>query len=208
MRQMRGKISGALAGVILAVVTGCNSTPLPNNEPQLAVNGDAAMLAGAVVPRKSGAVASLVGDQLGAGGGFLVGASQENIRQQRQKEAVASARKGEELPATLEDVRNSTTADLNGDGFVTLDEMVAMHRAGLDDQEILGRLRSAHQVYGLSPEQANYLSDRGLSMRIIEALSNNLPAEQQAETAAVPAAARQAKRPTTQPAGNVAQTPI
>ena len=48
----------------------------------------------------------------------------------------------QESPATVDDVRRSSTEDLNGDGFVTVDELVALQRAGLSDDPILRRLEA------------------------------------------------------------------
>ncbi len=70
-------------------------------------------------------------------------------------------------PAAVAEVRSSTTADLNHDGFVTLDEVVAMQAAGLSDDEMLQRLRAANQLYTLTPAQENYLRNQGVSNNVI-----------------------------------------
>ncbi|HMO25535.1 MAG TPA: hypothetical protein PKB10_04635, partial [Tepidisphaeraceae bacterium] len=73
-------------------------------------------------------------------------------------------------PATAQDVRDARTADLNNDGFVSLDEVVAMHEAGLSDRQMLERLRATGQVFALNADQERYLRDRGVSREVIEGM--------------------------------------
>ena len=75
-------------------------------------------------------------------------------------------------PAVPADAREARTADLNGDGFVTLDEMTAMRRAGLNDQEIIDRLQASGQVFTLSPPQWTYLYDRGINRPVLDWMCN------------------------------------
>jgi len=105
----------------------------------------------------------LVDDQLGPTGGFLIAAAPEKFDQHKEREAITVSQKAEQSPATVADARNSVTADLNGDGYVTLDEVVALKHAGLSDAEIVSRLDNTHQVFSLTPEQERYLTDRGIS---------------------------------------------
>lgn len=105
----------------------------------------------------------LVDDQLGPTGGFLIAAAPEKFDQHKEKEAIAADHKAEQSPASVVDARNSVTADLNGDGYVTLDEVVALKHAGLSDAEIVSRLDNTQQVFSLTPEQERYLTDRGIS---------------------------------------------
>ncbi|HZL36011.1 MAG TPA: hypothetical protein VFC78_11915 [Tepidisphaeraceae bacterium] len=112
---------------------------------------------------QSTTVSKLVGSKLGLGGGFLIGASPAMAGATDGAVAVHAARHAEEAPATLEQARKADTADLNGDGFVTLDEILAMNRAGLSDQEILDRLHKTGFAFQLSSEQERYLTDRGIT---------------------------------------------
>ena len=112
---------------------------------------------------QSTAVSKLVGSKLGLGGGYLIGVAPAMAGAQDSAAAVHAARHAEEAPATLAQARNAKTADLNNDGFVTLDEILAMNRAGLSDQEILDRLKLTGYAFQLSPEQERYLTDRGIT---------------------------------------------
>lgn len=62
------------------------------------------------------------------------------------------------------------TADLNDDGFVTMDEIVAMQKAGLSDDEILARCRATQQIFQLSPEQEKALRDAGVHEKVVTGL--------------------------------------
>ncbi len=83
---------------------------------------------------------------------------------------MTAARNAEQSPARPLNARDATTADLNGDGFLTLDEVLAMSRAGLSDQEIISRIRGTGFVLHMTPEQERYLTDRGVSGQVTAAL--------------------------------------
>jgi hypothetical protein len=63
---------------------------------------------------------------------------------------------------------SSQTAAVNGDGFVTLDEVVVMKLAGLTDRQMLDRLQVTGQVFELTSDQKQYLRDRGISQKVID----------------------------------------
>ncbi|MDB5305409.1 MAG: hypothetical protein JWM97_2958 [Phycisphaerales bacterium] len=131
--------------------------------------GDAAAETAADAERRR-VFAELTGGELGAGGGYLIGVPPDRTGGARSQEAINASRAAEQSPARPEDVHKSTTADLNGDGFVTLDEVIAMKRAGLNDGEIIRRLRSANELYRITPEQERYLTDRGMTGPVVQAL--------------------------------------
>jgi hypothetical protein len=112
----------------------------------------------------------LVGDQLGADGGMLIAAAPEKFEQHKTPEAVQASQRAEQSPMRVADVHNAMTADLNADGFVTLDEVIAMQRAGLSDYEIVNRLRATPQVFSLTPQQEHYLTDRHVSKDVVNAI--------------------------------------
>jgi hypothetical protein len=121
----------------------------------------------------------LVGEQLGPGGGMIIAAAPEKFDEHKGAEAVAVSQRAEQSPMRVVDVHDSATADLNNDGYVSLDEVVAMKRAGLSDQEIMNRLRATPQVFSLTPQQEHYLTDRGISHAIVDVINDlknlNLP---------------------------------
>ncbi|HEX4795433.1 MAG TPA: hypothetical protein VH370_16675 [Humisphaera sp.] len=126
----------------------------------------------------------LVGDALGPTGGMIIAAAPEKFENHMGKEAIDVNHRADETPARAIDVRDAETADLNGDGYITLDEVIALKQAGLTDTQIMNRLRATPQVYSLTPHQADYLTDRGISHAVVEVIRDlmqlNAPATQPA----------------------------
>ena len=164
-------VSTALIGALaLGPVVGCESLP-GNDEQQGAVIGGAGgALAGAAVSKDNRLLGALIGGALGAGGGYLIGANKDKITgkdKENREEAIKAAERAERNPAKADDVDKARTADLNADGFVTLDEVVAMRQANLSDSEMLDRLDRTDQVFELTDYQEGYLRDRGVSNDVI-----------------------------------------
>lgn len=191
---MGGKIthSAAMAAVLFCALAGCESlkphVPVGASDIDSGPQGSAAF-------NHAGynyAMKDLVGNDLGPTGGYLIAAAPEKFDQHKHEEAIAASRRAEQSPATVAEARNSTTADLNGDGYVTLDEVVALKRAGLSDAEIVNRMRSTDQIFSLTPEQERYLTDRGISHDVV----NNIYQMSKPPEATV---ASSATRPATRP---------
>jgi hypothetical protein len=164
-------VSAALTGALaLGPVVGCEGLPGKPKEQGAVIGGAGGALAGAAVAKNNRGLGALIGGVLGAGGGYLIGAQKEKIDSKKKDEAVAAHRRAEQNPAKPEDVDRSRTADLNDDGFVTLDEVVAMQRANLNDREMLDRLERTGQVFQLTDEQERYLEDRGVSREVVLAM--------------------------------------
>jgi len=110
----------------------------------------------------------LLSGALGAVDGYIIGAETDKIRSTSRTAAVQANNGAVSLPASVQDINNSDTADLNHDGFVTLDEVIALSAAGLPDEEILRRLQATDQVLELTDDQRRYLRDHGVSQSIID----------------------------------------
>lgn len=159
------------AALLMSILGGCQNLP-GTDEQQGAVAGGAigAVLGSAIAENE--VFGALLGGALGAGGGYLIGANYEKLTGQDDdredaREAVAEASRD---PATVADVDNSSTADLNGDGFVTMDELVAMDQAGLSDAEMIQRLEATGQVFVLNDEQQDRLIEAGVSAEVVAAM--------------------------------------
>ncbi len=158
----------SLAGVLLAGVTGCEQLPGSHQAQGAVIGGVGGAAAGAAVGgHEHRLLGALLGGALGAGGGYIIGANSDRITGHDRQGAEAASRRAETRPATVDEARNAPTADLNNDGFVTMDEVVAMKRAGLSDQEMVDKLRRTGQVFELTPEQQNYLRTNGVSDYVI-----------------------------------------
>jgi len=114
---------------------------------------------------------ALLGGAVGAGGGYLIGANSDRILHRDSAAANDAMQRAQTAPATPEQARTAPTADLNGDGFVTMDEVVAMRQAGLTDEVMIERLRATGQVFELTPDQQRYLHDHGVSDYVISQMT-------------------------------------
>jgi len=115
------------------------------------------------------------GEAAGPGGGWLIAASRDHIKWRDLASAERANQLAEQKPATREAVALSDNADLNHDGFVTLDEVCAMQRAGLNDEQMLERFRKTDVIFELSDRQKQYLRDRGVSEQVISYLDTIEP---------------------------------
>jgi hypothetical protein len=159
--------TGFLA-VLLGTQTGCQQLPGTPGEQGAAIGGVGGAATGALVGGEHHRLlGALLGGAVGAGGGYLIGANKDRITGRDSSAAQAAAQRAQAQPATPQEALNAPTADLNGDGFVTMDEVVAMKRAGIPDQQMLDRLRATNQVFELTPEQQNYLRSNGVDDYVI-----------------------------------------
>lgn len=65
---------------------------------------------------------------------------------------------------------DATSPDLDGDGTVSVDEIVALGRSGLGDAELVERLERTGRTFDLSTSQEQYLHVRGISDDLIARL--------------------------------------
>jgi hypothetical protein len=160
-----------LAGALLVAATGCENLPGDERAQGATIGGVSGAAVGAAVGGENRLLGALLGGVIGAGGGYLIGANWDKIRGRDSEGAQQASREAQAQPATVEDAQRATTADLDSDGFVTMDEVVAMERAGFSDDKILERLRATGQVFELTTEQKNYLRTRGVSESVITELA-------------------------------------
>lgn len=160
-------LSAALA---TSVGGGCESMSGSRGQQGAVIGGAVGTAAGAAVSPENRVLGALIGGALGAGGGYLIGAETDwfgGDREQSRRAAERAEQIARRDPATTADVRDARTADLNRDGFVTQDEVIAMERAGLDDAVILSRLRATGQIFELTAQQENDLIRAGVSRHVV-----------------------------------------
>lgn len=155
-----------LTPFILALVA-CESMPGSRSQQGAVIGGAAGAAAGAAVSKENRLLGALIGGALGAGGGYVIAAKTDKINENDREAATTATRKSQENPATAEDARQAMTADLNLDGFVTLDEVAAMKEAGFSDQKMIDRMKATDQVFELTGDQEKYLLDRGISKNVV-----------------------------------------
>jgi hypothetical protein len=159
----------AASAIATAPLVACEQLPGTREQQATAIGGVIGGLSGAAMNDTNPLLGLLVGGALGAGGGYLIGARTDwfENRDEARDDARRSIEIAQEDPATVDDARRARTADLNNDGFVTADELVAMERAGLSDSEMVDRLEATDQVFDLSPGQERALRQAGISDRVI-----------------------------------------
>jgi hypothetical protein len=180
--RWQGAIAVSLvASLGLAPLNGCESLPGNEKSQGAVIGGVTGAAAGAAIAKNNRVLGAIIGGALGAGGGYLIGAQvnkhKDKSKEQVQKDAETAVKKAESNPATAEDVKKSDTADLNDDGFVTLDEVVAMRSAGLTDKDMIKRLQRTQQYFELTTEQENYLREHGVSDRVVVAMRDMEPTD-------------------------------
>ena len=179
-RRISLVLATAMAVSPLAVLTGCENLPGDKKTQGAVIGGVGGAAAGALIGGKDNRVlGALIGGAAGAGGGYLVGANWDKINGKESDDAKEANKRAQERPARASDVEKSKTADLNSDGFVTLDEVVAMADAGLSDKEQITRLEKTQQYFELTSEQENYLRDHGVSKTVVVAMRRMNPEEPQ-----------------------------
>jgi hypothetical protein len=161
-------LQGLLVVTLALSITGCQNLPGSNQSQGAVIGGLGGAAAGAAIGGENNRVlGALLGGALGAGGGYVIGANSDKILGRDQNSAAVATQNAQVHPATAEDVRLASSADLNRDGFVTLDEVAAMRQAGLSDDQMMQRLQATGQVFELTPEQKNYLRSRGVSDYVV-----------------------------------------
>jgi hypothetical protein len=157
----------------LAGLTACSSLPGEPRTQGAVIGGLGGAAAGAAIGGKGNQVlGALLGGALGATGGYIIGANSDRITDSDRAAAQEAVQTAQTRPATARDVMAATTADVNGDGFVTLDEVVAMRQAGLSDQQMLERLRLTGQVFELTAEQEQHLRSQGVSAHVVNQMQD------------------------------------
>ncbi len=154
--------------VVSTALVGCENLPGSSGTQGAVVGGAGGAAVGAAVGgSEHRGLGALLGGVLGAAGGYVIGANVEKYKGHEGSAAEAAAR-AQQNPVTAQQASAATSADVNGDGLVTLDEVVAMKQAGLSDQQMIDRLRVTGQVFELSADQKKYLLDHGVSVTVVD----------------------------------------
>ncbi|MGZ8898628.1 MAG: glycine zipper domain-containing protein [Limisphaerales bacterium] len=170
---MRKTVQTGIITICITGLVGCSSLP-GNDQQQGAVIGGASGAAVGAAVSKNRALGAVIGGAVGAAGGYVIGKNKDKITgkdNDNDNEVEQAAAKAQEAPVTPQEARNATTGDVNNDGFVTLDEVIALEQADLTDDQIIERLRATNQVFDLTEEQRRYLLDRGVGQSVIDRLA-------------------------------------
>ena len=169
MRKLNTCMSLVAGAALLMGTIGCEQLPGSKGTQGAVIGGATGAAVGAAVAHNN-LLGALIGGLIGAGGGYLIGANVDKITGKDTAGAEQANSRAQSSPATAEQARNATTADVNHDGFVTMDEIVAMKKAGLADDDIIERMRASGQVFDLTEQQRNYLRNQGVSQKVIDTM--------------------------------------
>ncbi len=158
-----------LTGFMVGPLAGCESLPGTKEQQAAAGGGVAGAVLGGVIG--DGVFATVLGGALGAGAGYLIGANSDKLFGNKD-DANKAVKSAQSSPATVADVKKSKTADLNSDGFVTTDELLAMDKAGLGDKEMIARLEATDQFFDLTAAQEDRLAGQGISRNVLKEMRN------------------------------------
>ncbi|MFW6060404.1 MAG: hypothetical protein ACODAQ_09490 [Phycisphaeraceae bacterium] len=114
----------------------------------------------------------LVSGTVEAGGGYILGAAPDRLNGEDRDRRLArqAVEKTRNDPATVDDVRNAPTADLNRDGLITTDELIALADTGLAPDALLRRLEVTGYVFQVSPGQQDYLLAHDIDRTVVAEL--------------------------------------
>jgi hypothetical protein len=154
-------------GVVIGMIPACESLPGSSGQQGAVAGGVGGAAVGAAVAKEHRVLGAVIGGVAGAAGGYLIGANWDKITGNEREQAAQSAQRAQTTPATADQARNASTADINFDGFVTLDEVIAMKNAGFSEDEMLRRLRATDQIFELTSDQEQRLIDQGVSRSVV-----------------------------------------
>ncbi|MBA2351852.1 MAG: hypothetical protein ACR2FI_10775 [Burkholderiales bacterium] len=154
-----------LTGFMVGPLAGCESLPGTKEQQAAAGGGVAGAVIGSAIG--DGVIATVLGGVLGAGAGYMIGANSDKLFGNKE-DASKAVKSAQSNPATVEDVKKSKTADLNSDGFVTTDELLAMDKAGLNDKQMIARLEATNQFFDLTAAQEENLASQGISRNVLK----------------------------------------
>lgn len=162
----------ALAASV-ALFTGCQNLPGSKGTQGAVIGGTGGAAVGAIAGGENHRLlGAIVGGAIGTAGGYVVGANSDRILGRDQISAEDASRASQDHPATRDQALTAATADLNKDGYVTLDEVIAMKDAGLSDVQMLDRMRATGQVFELTPEQRQNLISHGVSGFVVDQMES------------------------------------
>ena len=150
-------------------LAGCEGLPGEKKTQGAVIGGASGAAAGAIIAGEDNRLlGAVIGTAIGAGAGYVVG---NEISEKDKRDAQeAAAQKERTSSFTVADVQKASTADIDGDGNVTMAEIVAMQRAKLSDAEILRRVDATNVVFNLTEDQKATLRQEGVSNAVIDRL--------------------------------------
>lgn len=169
LRAMHANATKILFPVLLAALAaGCARLPYDRTTETSVAGAAAGAAAGAVLAGDEDEVlGAVIGGLLGAAGGYVIGAETGWFGNGNDEEFDQTVNDALADPATAEDVYGSDDADLNNDGLVTQDEIIALSNAGLSEAQVINRLQATDQRFYVNYEQRQELIEAGVDPDVV-----------------------------------------
>lgn len=113
-------------------------------------------------------ISKLMGTTPSADLSAVIGVAPDKIRKKDKLGAEQASTSAALNPASGNDALVTPIADLNTNGFITLDEVLAIKQSGATDEQLLGRLAGSGYVFELTPQQRSFLWSRGLGQAAVD----------------------------------------
>jgi hypothetical protein len=155
-------VTGAVCAGLGIGLSGCSSAPGTPGQQGAVVGGATGAAVGASVTHNR-ALGAVIGGAVGAAGGYVVG-NKTGPLDKKDNATTTTYPDGTVQTTTVQ------TADLNHDGYVTLDEIVSMRNSGLPDDEMIRRIQATGLTFDLNDDQRKYLTDHGVSLNVVNEL--------------------------------------
>lgn len=173
----------ALAALAL---TACANLPYsPQTEASVAGAAAGALAGGVLAGEEDETLGAVLGALAGAGAGYVLSSEtnwftddvpEDNDHHHHSSSDHSPSSFFDHLaytrvhPATIASVYTDDDADLNGDGMVTTDELVAMAHSELSQDQIIARLNATDQVFFVTARQRQRLLAYGVGADVVAEL--------------------------------------
>lgn len=174
----------SLSALLALTLAGCANLPYSPKTEAAVAGAAAGAAASALLTDDEGGMGTIVGALAGAGLGYVLASETDwftnNQSQESHHHHSSSSHKRASFlehlatarvqPATVASVYTDNDADLNGDGLVTMDEIVAMAHSDLSEDQVIARLKATEQVFFVSASQRQRLMSYGVSRDVVAQL--------------------------------------
>lgn len=166
---MRINVLGTTIALAAALMlAGCAQLPYQRSTESSVAGATAGAAVGAVLAGDEDEVlGAVLGGVLGAAAGYVIGAETSWFGDGKDQQFDRAVNEARSDPATVQDVYGSNDADLNNDGLVTQDELIALSNSNLSTDAVIQRLKATNQMFYVSYAQRQALLDAGVSPQIV-----------------------------------------
>lgn len=156
------------AFVVAAILAGCARLPYQRTTETSVAGAAVGATAGAVLADDDDEMlGAILGGLVGAAAGYVIGAETHWFGDGDEMRFDQTVHQAMNNPTTVDDVYDSYDADLNNDGLVTKDELVALSNSGLSTDEVIDRLQATDQVFHITHQQRESLLQAGVSPQVV-----------------------------------------